>query len=278
MFLNTKKPFNKNISTLSMWAIIWCVIFIFLFIFSTHNTLLAQQNPEDEETESYTREYMGGISFYTNGGLIGSIWYRGNYAITPTRFWGWGVEITNIKSPKEYQVQSQATGNNFILGKKNYLYVLRPQYSRSWTLFEKSPSEGIRIKGNLIGGLSIGFVTPYFIQYNYGTSPGNITRVVSEPYDPAKHTNLNAIQGAGAALEGFGQSKIQLGGHAKASITFDFGVFGSAISAIEAGIMVEGFPNKIEIMTLPFPSPTQEAENRNIFTSAFISLVFGLRR
>ena len=102
-------------------------IIIFIFFVTSCNifcTKLFAQNPEDEETETYTREYIGGISFYSNGGIIGSLLYRSNYAITPTRFWGWGIEITNIKSPKEYQVQSQATGNNFIFGKM-ILLILR---------------------------------------------------------------------------------------------------------------------------------------------------------
>ncbi len=247
-----------------------------LFFLSVGISFAQNGNDENEEEETYTREYMGGVSLYTNGGLIGSLWYRGSYAITPKRFWGWGVEIGSIKSPKEYQVQSQATGNNFILGKLNYLYVLRPQYSRSWTLFEKSPTEGIRIKANLIGGPSIGFVTPYYIQYNYGASTGSLSRVISEPYDPTKHTNIGNIQGAGGILEGFGQSKLQMGVHAKTSLTFDFGVFGSSITGIEAGFMVEAFPNTVEIMTSPVVGQT--VENRNLFTSAFIAIVFGVKR
>lgn len=268
--MRSQAIFSKK--NLSLKPFFLCFVAI-IFLYS--NTLHAQ-NEEEEEEETYTREYIGGISFYTNGGLIGSLWYRGNYAITPNRCWGWGIEATNIKSPKEYSVQSQATGNNFIFGKLNYLYVLRPQYSRSWTLFEKSPNDGIRIKGNLIGGLSIGFVTPYYIQYNYGSSTGSLSRIVSEPYDPAKHTNIGAIQGAGGVLEGFGRSKIQMGGHAKASLTLDFGAFGSSITGIEAGFMLEAFPNKIDIMTSPVAG--QEVENRNIFTSAFVSVIFGFKR
>jgi hypothetical protein len=233
-----------------------------LFFLLLANTALAQR--EDVGNYEYDREYLLGINKNTNGGMIGGFALKVGSRIDDSQFAYFGLELANVKHPKEVRYTT-VTGNNYIYGKSNYLYAIRPHYGRELILFKKAPNQGVQVSALAAVGPSIGLIAPYFIEYAI-----NRVETVVEPYDPAIHQSRFNILGTGQLLEGLGQSKLAIGGMAKAALHFEFGVFKSNATGLEVGYQLEGFLKKIPLI--------QTADNKQFFQSAYFTLFFGFRK
>lgn len=220
---------------------------------------------QDRDLYEYSREFSWGISKNTNSGLIAGLAGKFSRKIGDNHFQTFGLEIVNVKHPKELRRVSRISGNTFILGKTNYLFSVRPEYGREWIVFKKAPQQGVQVNAILAGGPTIGVVMPYFIQYAVSASR---TEIVA--YDPNIYTETSRIIGSGPFLRGIGESNIQIGANIKASLAFEFGTFKNDVTGFEAGFQMEAFPNKIELV----PS----AINRRLYPSAFIMLFYGYRK
>lgn len=224
--------------------------------------VLAQR--EDIGNYEYDREYTLGINKNTNGGMIGGLALKVGTRLDDSQFAFFGLELANVKHPKEVRY-STVTGNNYIFGKSNYLYAIRPHYGREVILFKKAPNQGVQVSVLGAVGPSIGLVAPYFIEYAL-----NRVETVVEQYDPAVHQSRFNILGTGRLLEGIGQSELAIGGMAKAALYFEFGVFKSNATGLEVGYQVEGFQKKIPLIL--------REQNRQFFQSAYFTLFFGFRK
>jgi hypothetical protein len=221
----------------------------------------AYAQTDDDEFRS---QFVYGINFNTNGGIIGGAMVRYVQALSPRMYQSFGVEIVNVKHPKELRSQSYATGNTYILGKSNYLFVIRPTYGRELVLFRKAPDEGVQI--NAIGaiGPSLGLIKPYYIQYAY--SP---TNAPFEQYNPQRHSP-SAILGSGPLFEGMGEIDLSLGLNARVGLNFELSGFRNSVTGFEVGFVAEAFPRQVVIIP--------EADNRSFFTSLYLTLFFGTKR
>lgn len=233
-----------------------------LFFLLLANTALAQR--EDVGNYEYDREYLLGVNKNTNGGMVGGFALKVGSRIDDSQFAYFGLELANVKHPKEVRYTT-VTGNNYIFGKSNYLYAIRPHYGRELILFKKAPNQGVQVSALAAVGPSIGLIAPYFIEYAI-----NRVETVVEPYDPAIHQSRFNILGTGQLLEGIGQSKLAIGGMAKAALHFEFGVFKSNATGLEVGYQLEGFQKKISLI--------QTADNKQFFQSAYFTLFFGFRK
>ena len=225
------------------------------------SSLQAQQQ---EEIYEYSQEYIWGISKNTNSGLIGGLAGKYTRKIKEGQFQSFGLEIVNVKNPKELRRVSRASGNTFILGKTNYLFSVRPQYGREWVLFRKAPQQGVQVNFILAGGPTIGLLTPYYVQF------GNQQVSVIPARDVGPNTS--EIVGSGPFLRGFreGEVDLKLGANLKASMSFEFGTFKNDVTGFEAGFQIEAFSEAIEIV--------QVAGTQQFFPSAFIMLFYGSRK
>src|SRR5688500_15281384 len=70
------------------------------------------------------KEFTYGINFNTNGGLIGGGVIKSSRYLQNNWFKFWALEVVEVKHPKENRSYSASTGNSFIYGKANYLFVL----------------------------------------------------------------------------------------------------------------------------------------------------------
>ncbi|WKN42885.1 hypothetical protein [Tunicatimonas pelagia] len=213
---------------------------------------------------NYSREYIWGISKNTNSGLIAGVAGKFSRVIGENQFQSFGLEIVNVKHPKELRRVSRVSGNTFLLGKTNYLFSVRPQYGREWVVFKKAPQQGVQVNAILAGGPTIGILMPYYIQFAEGN------QVTTVPYDPIEHGNTGNIVGSGPFLRGIGESQLKVGANIKASLAFEFGTFKNDVTGFEAGFQLEAFTERIELVPL--------ANNRQIFPSAFIMLFYGGRK
>lgn len=234
-----------------------------IFIFSVLPFHLFAQSDEND----YSSEYTGGVNFNTNGGLIGGFVLKYSQKIEENKYRYLGLEIVNVKHPKEYRVTNLGTGNIYIYRKSNYLFSVRPQYGREWVLFPSAEEEGVEVKLIAAGGPTIGVVKPYMVEYDYKS----ISRIL--PYDP---NNPNDVIGSGGFFDGFSRAKIVPGVNVKASMCFLFNQFRGNVTGIEAGALLEGFTQKIPLIALSSASP--EPQNRFFYTSVFINIFFGFRQ
>lgn len=219
----------------------------------------------------YNKEYLVGINFHSNGGLIGGGWLRYNQkSLDGKNFTQLGLEVSFIKNPKELRYLNPVTNNSYILFKKNDLFVIRPQIGREFVLFRKAEEDGIQVDLILAGGPSFGFLKPYYIQYLNGT----IT--VDEPYDPNVTNNPNNIMGSSPVTMGLNQCQVVPGLHFKPSLTFEMGHFNGNATGIEIGAMVEAFTQKMIILQ-PF-NGMPDIQNKQVFTSVFLTVFYGFRR
>jgi hypothetical protein len=213
------------------------------------------------ENDEYFKEFIYGINKNTNGGLIGGFFLRYSRKKNDSFYETFGIELLNVKHPKEIKYSSQQTGTSFIWGKQNYLYSIRTHYGYDKILYRKAPQQGVQINANIAGGPTLGIVSPYYVF----TQGGEYRK-----FDPDLFNQLNQIQGPGKLFQGLGESELVPGIKARASLAFEFGTFRNNVTGVELGVSAEAFTKEIILV------PTQE--NRALFTAAFITVFWGTRK
>lgn len=222
------------------------------------------------------KEFTYGINWNTNGGIIGGGSLRSSHTVKDRWQQFWGLDIVEVKHPKENRYLGQ-DGDVFVIGKTNYLYVIRPEYGREYTFFKKASESGVEVNGVVGVGPSIGLMVPYYINYDYTDysliQPGQpfYQDIRTELYDPISvHTNPDQIGGSAGFLTGIGETDVNLGAHLKTAISFEYGRYRENITGIETGFVFEAFPKKL--IMLP------QAQNYSVFTSVYLTLYYGRRK
>ncbi|MEM1136426.1 MAG: hypothetical protein AAGI07_11355 [Bacteroidota bacterium] len=241
------------------------LFFFFLVFFFTTSIAFAQFYDESDDDLLYRREFVYGLNFNTNGGLLGGLMFKHARVINKFMFHSFSLEIVNVKHPKEIRTQSPATGSSYVNSKRNYLYVIRPQYGREIVLFQKAKEQGVQVNWITAIGPGIGIVAPYLIDYNYDND-----LIRTEQFDSRIHIDPRRILGTGRFTESLSQAKIQIAGSFKTSLSFEFGTFKNNVTGFEAGFMLDAFTNEIEIIA--------DGNNRSIYSSAFLTFFYGIRK
>jgi len=208
----------------------------------------------------YTKEWLYGINFNTNGGLIGGLMFKYGTAINEKNFHVLSIEAVNVKNAKERRATIVASGRSWIPEKTNYLYAIRPVYGIEHIFFKKAREKGVQVSGLFGLGPSIGIVSPYMIEYE-----GR-----SVPYDPDIHQDFSRISGAGIFTDGLSKSKFEIGAASKASLFFEFGTGNRSVAGFEVGMTVDYYGNKIGLMN--------KVPGENLYSAGFITFYYGLRR
>ncbi len=240
--------------------------FVLIFLLSSWLAIaVGQAQPRDafeDDEYDYNEEFTYGVNFNTNGGLIGGVAFKYARAQTPLRYQTFGLEIVNVKHPQEFRVTFR--GSPFIPNKVDYLFAIRPNYGTELVLFRKAPDDGVHLNAIFAVGPSLGLLKPYYVVRDLEPNvPGARTiNVQNGPEVP-----INQIIGTAPFTEGFDNLRLRMGGHAKAGLSFEFGRFNNSVVGIEIGLLAEAFTRKIIILP--------DAENRAVFTSAFLTLYYG---
>lgn len=234
----------------------------------------------DAEDDNYPTITTFGLTTNTNSGIIGGFSFRQSKLLSSkllgmSQYRYISVEIVNVKHPKEIQSSINSIGSRYIDGKENYLFVLRPQYGREVKLFQRNSDEGIAVSGILAGGPSIGIIKPYYVEVTSGNSSRTVP--VSQVNGSSTPTG-EVITGAGGFFQGLDQSKLTVGLHVKAALSFELSAFRANTTGVEIGFLAEAFPNKIVIIPNQSLSGNREDGNRSFFTSAYLTLFFGSKK
>jgi len=236
----------------------------FYIFFIGFAALIPSVQAQTQDSYDYQSEFTWGVNKNTYGGLIGGFVFKKARKMNERLLETFGLEIMNVKHPQEVRQNSQSTGNFFIYGKSNYLYALRFQYGRDLIIFKKAPQQGVEIKAVSAIGPSIGIVAPYYIER--AADGGYVT--VREQYNP--NIEATEIYGPGRLFEGLGESTLKFGANAKAAINFELGTTKSQVTGFEAGILLDAYTSRIEMV------PT--AKNYSIYPTLFFTLFYGGRK
>jgi hypothetical protein len=238
--------------------------------------------PAPSDEQSYNKEFVFGINFNTQGGLLGGASIRSSRVLDDRRLRFWMVEGVMLKNAKEQRVTNPYVGGSYIAGKTNYAFVLRPSFGLQHVLFRKAADAGVQVNAMASVGPSIGLLMPYYISYDrtfataqtqYNLSTDDI---VNEQYDPNKHKVELAILDHGPLFSGVGQTQVVPGAHLRGALSFEYGRYRDAVTGLEVGFLVEGFTKRMTILA-PDPNLPSDQLNRKFLPSVYLTLYFGHR-
>lgn len=234
--------------------------------------------PSDEQ--SYRKEFVYGVNFNTQAGLLGGVSVRSTHVLDDWRLRFWSLEGVMLKNAKEERIQTSV--GSFIYSKINYAFVLRPSVGVQRILFRKAADAGVQVNGLVSVGPSLGLLMPYYITYDRTGAKSvppianaSSDDIVDEQYDPAKHPK-DAILDRGPLFSGIGQTQLVPGLHLRGGLSFEYGRYRDAVTGLEVGFLVEGFSKRLLILS-PNNSADAARLNRQFFPSVYLTLYFGHR-
>ena len=236
--------------------------------------------PSDEQSDS--KEFVFGINFNTQGGLLGGASIRSSRMLDDRTLRFWMVEGVMLKNAKEYRTTNPYVGGSYVTSKTNYGFVLRPSFGLQRVLFRKAADAGVQVNVLASAGPSIGLLMPYYITYDrtfaVSQSQYNLSNddIVNEQYDRTKHNVELAILDHGPLFSGIGQTQVVPGVHLRGALSFEYGRYRDAVAGLEAGFLVEAFTKRMVILS-PDPNLPSDQLNRQFFPSVYLTLYFGHR-
>src|SRR5262245_16822123 len=207
-----------------------------LTILIVTTTILFAQNPSNQPTskeqkKEQRKEHLNELmKQYEEGSLIyakqsafgfklntdgwGIFYEHGKYkTITKTNVW-W-LEFGERKSPKEEKVTTGEdigggfilVGNPYIFGKENNFYYLKGGIGQQRLIGGKGNKNGVAVSAIYGGGISLGYLKPYYITVQDPTS--GITKDIKYSDSTAmEFLDPTIITGGAGFTKGFGQGTI----------------------------------------------------------------------
>jgi hypothetical protein len=254
------------------------VLFILLGLCSV--TVFAQETLEPPERLEpskgviYNKETVFDFFMHTSGFGVGmkfgeiKTYYRTKY---------YHIEFGNIKHPKEFKPSNPGNYLNilnkpYVYGKQNGFYTLRAGIGEKRYFSEKARERGIAVALNYQGGLSLGFLKPYYLDLRQDASSGG-PPVQAEKYseeNEEKFLDRNFIVGYSGFSKGLGETKIIPGIHLKGGVHFAWGAYDQFAKALEVGVMLDLYFQTIDIMIIE--------DNKPYFINLYLNLQLGKRK
>lgn len=256
-----------------------CAI-LFLSAFATH--LQGQTTIQPKQIDYsligilYNHERSGDLQIHTNGLAIAyNVGQIRKYYLTRYRYYGLGI----IKHPREYRQAVNFQSGNLILktssafayGKQNNFIVARAGIGEKRYFSEKSKRKGVAVGISYEGGLSLGFLKPYYLDLNrLEPSGGSVS--VTEKYSEENadlFLDVSRIQGAASFFKGIDEISIMPGLHGKIGAHFSLGAFEKEVRALEVGVMFDAYFKRVPLMVIE--------NNQPLFLNLYATLQIGKR-
>jgi hypothetical protein len=222
---------------------------------------------EEEGVLNFKKQSAFGIQLRTNGY---GVFYEHAKMVSPRFATLYGIELTEIKHPKEEK--TNIGGNNFfggsyIFGKINNFYQLKLSLGQQYVFGQKGNKNGIAVTGIYEGGLSVGLLKPYYLQ----VEDNRLARYIKyDSSDSSLFLDDRSIIGNAGFGKGWSEVKVRPGAFIKTALRFDFGHYNETLSAIEIGLSVDAYAQKVQIMAL---NPSKQ-----LFFQGHVAFVFGHRK
>jgi hypothetical protein len=227
---------------------------------------------EEEGALIFQKQSLFGIKLSSDGY---SAFYELGKLKTTLKTNLYSIEIGERKHPKEEKLTRGnqqlgfAIGNPFVYGKINNFYYAKLGIGQQRLIGGKGNKNGVAVSAAYGGGFSAGLLKPYYIQVDDSQS-GKQTDIKYTKNDSIFLDDPNAINGASGFGKGFNEIKFVPGVFAKGSLRFDYGRYNEVVSAIEVGLNIEYYTQKMPIMLLN--------KEKRLFLNAYAAIVFGRRK
>lgn len=228
---------------------------ILLFIISCAYSASAQNEIAFDTSKNIIlyKERTLGFIFHSQGwGLK----YSKGYNKTAFSKRSWTIEFVEMQSPKQIRTINPYFTNSksFIYGKLNAVFVLRGAYGNYKQLNRKPYWGGVELRLLYMGGVSLGFAKPVYLNIYDINNPGDVRYVTTvERYDPEEHF-LDNIYGRASFTKGFNQIGFYPGFHGKIGLDFDYASYRNKVKSLEIGAIIDVFPRAIPIMAYNDPN------------------------
>ena len=184
------------------------------------------------------------------------------------------IDFAYIRDPKERRSETGAQ-TMIVYGKKNLAFDFRFGYGKQHEKFRKHDIGGVAIRRFYNFGPSLVLMKPIFYD-RIDVTTQTIYR--SSKFDPMWYSNNHRIIGRSSFFDGFDRIRVVPGAFVKFGYNFEFGSHDRNIHALEAGLIAEGFIERLEIMdftNLDLNQRYKTAQNRQFFLTIFLSYRFG---
>jgi len=241
-------------------------IFIaFFFVFSVINAGFAQGEIDEQSKIFYRNEISGGIILNTSGFGIG---YRYGKRVNYRDKWLYELDLSFYKDMKEIKMTNPIFPNNrgFVFGKMNSFFHLSAGYGFQHEVFRKFDVGGIAIRYYGTAGPSLGFVKPIYYEILHPINPYYEYIVEIEKFDMSMHSS-DQIYGKASMFRGLDETKLLPGVFFKAGVNFEYSKYDEFLHAIDVGVMLHAFVNKVPVMA--------GKDHSFLFPSLFVSYRFG---
>jgi len=223
----------------------------------------------------YNRETAFNLKMTTNRGYAPGLEFGRLRTYYKTTYYH--ISIGELKHPKE-QRQSADPGTGrafrpFVYGKRNNLLLVRGGWGVKRYFSEKAKQKGVAVGMSYAFGPSLGLLKPYYLAVPRKKDQNSGFAFTSiEKYSESNASLFlgNDIQGAAPFTKGLSEVSPLLGGNASIAFHMDWGAFDEFVKALEIGLMVDAFPNKVPILV--------SEQNRRVFFNFFVNLQLGKRR
>ncbi|GAB4376818.1 MAG: hypothetical protein Kow0075_04400 [Salibacteraceae bacterium] len=183
------------------------------------------------------------------------------------------VELQSLRHPKEFKINNprQQNSRGYYYGKINSVMMLRGSYGKQKTLFDKEVKRGVRVSQYLLGGPTVAFLKPVYLEIEVST--GDYRRSKTETIRATETTYtdypLTDIFGRAPILTGIEKTTIVPGGHIKYALSFEYSDDDSIIRAIETGVNFDIFAQRLPIMAQTY--------NDQFYLTFYVGVHFGKR-
>jgi hypothetical protein len=221
---------------------------------------------EEEGNLSFRKQSVFGLQLRTNGyGAFYELGKRRSPRFTNL----YTIEFSEIKHRKEDKMGGAENffSNSFVYGKMNNFYQGKLGFGQQYILGQKGNKNGVAITASLSGGLSVGMKKPYYLQII--DSVGK-ERTIRYKEDSISFLDRGAILGGAGFTKGWNKTTFKPGVFVKTALRFDFGRYNEKVQALEIGMSLDYYTEKIPIMALNDP--------KNLFFQGHIAFIFGGRK
>lgn len=233
-----------------------------------------RQSPDIANKIVYSSAWGLGFRLRTDGWALTGEYSKNKNYFRSTLY---QFEIAEFRHPKQERQNKDPFGgifgNNgirpFVFGKQYSMFALHASIGQRFLLAEKARKNGVMLNYFYSGGISLAILKPYYIKVCADPRCTSLEIITYDPSGNNKFLDYNYIYGGAGFGTGWGL-KFRPGLHAKTGLQFDWSSQDDFVKAVEIGLNVDAFINRIPIMVTD--------ENKFIFLSAYVGFTLGKKK
>ncbi len=242
------------------------LVVLIILVTGTAFQLQSQGIIDDQPKMLFSNERTVGLFLNSNG--IGADFRFAEY-INARNDKLYDISFDYVKDPKEYKtpIYYQYYTRHFIYGKENLFWELKAQFGRQKEMYQKYDFSSISVRFFYSGGVAIGFQKPIYYEITtYDPITFEPTSYQLLKYDP--NIEYDGFGGTAPFTKGLDEIKLIPGLTAKAGLSFEYSEREPMVHALEAGIAVTAYMNRVKIMY---------QENESDYPRFFFKMYLGYR-